>query len=50
MKLPKIDLKELRKQKRENFKERMKFIEQYAEYVKKNSNFKWSAEQKKLID
>lgn len=49
MKLPKIDLKELEKFKKENFKERLIFIEQYADWQKKNSNKKWSSGQKKLI-
>ena len=35
MKAPKIDLKELEKIKEENFKERLKFIDQYSEWVKK---------------
>ena len=37
MKLPPIDLKELKRQKEENFKERLEFIEKYAEWVKKGS-------------
>jgi hypothetical protein len=49
MKLPKIDLDELKKLKEENFKERLEFIDKYAEWVKKSSNKKWSTEQKGLV-
>ena len=49
MKLPKIDLKELKKQKEENFKDRLRFIERYAEWLKKKPNKKWSSEQEKII-
>lgn len=48
-KLPEIDLEELKRFKEQNFKERLEFIEKYAEWVKKNSNKKWSEEQKKVI-
>jgi hypothetical protein len=50
MKLPKIDLEELRKFKERNFKERLDFIEKYADWVKKKSNKEWSSEQKKLVN
>jgi hypothetical protein len=50
MKLPKIDLKELEKFKEENFKERLKFIDQYTEWLKKTPNKVWSSQQKKIID
>ncbi len=50
MKLPKIDLEELKKIKEENFKERLIFIDQYACWVKKNLNQTWSSEQKEIID
>ena len=50
MNLPNIDLKELKKQKEENFKDRLKFIEMYAEWLKKSPNKKWSSEQEKIID
>jgi hypothetical protein len=33
--LPKIDLKEIEKMKKENFRERLEFIDRYAEWVKK---------------
>jgi len=50
MKLPEIDLKELNKLKEENFKERLAFVEKYANWVKNSSNKKWSSEQKKIIN
>ena len=50
MKLPKIDLEELKKLKEENFKDRLLFIDQYAEWVKKQPNKRWNKEQKELID
>ncbi|MBI5635861.1 hypothetical protein HY993_02765 [Candidatus Micrarchaeota archaeon] len=50
MKFPKIDLKELRRLKRENFKDRLAFIEFYAQWVKNQpTNEKWSSQQKKLF-
>jgi len=50
MKTPKIDLEELKKFKEQNFKERLEFIDKYVEWVKKNSNKKWSSSQKNMID
>ena len=50
MKTPHIDLKELKKLKEENFKERLKFLEQYAQWVKKTSNKQWSKQQRDLFD
>jgi len=49
MKLPKINIKELKKQKEENFRARLEFIDRYAEWVKKTPNKKWSSQQKKII-
>ena len=49
MKVPNIDLKELKKLKKENFKERLDFIGKYANWVKKTSNKEWSSEQKEII-
>lgn len=45
-----INLKELKKQKKQNFKERLKFIDMYVEWLKKTPNEEWSLQQKKLID
>ena len=50
MKLPKIDLKELKKFKEKNFKERIEFLEKYTEWLKKTPNKKWSSQQKKIIE
>jgi len=50
MKAPHIDLEELKAQKEENFMERLKFIDQYAEWVKKTPNKTWSAQQKTIVD
>jgi hypothetical protein len=40
MKIPDIDLKELEKQKKENFKQRLKFIDQYVKWLKKDNEKK----------
>jgi len=37
MKAPKIDLEELKNWKERNFKERLEFIEKYAEWFKKKN-------------
>ena len=50
MKLPKIDLEQLRKQKEENFKDRLEFIDLYTEWLKKQPNRKWSSQQKNVIN
>lgn len=50
MKTPKIDLKELKKLKGDNFRERLEFIDKYAEWLKKTPNKKWSSEQKDITD
>jgi hypothetical protein len=50
MKIPdKIDLKQLEEAKKKNSEERLKFIDQYAAWVKKTSNKRWSSQQKDLI-
>ena len=49
-KLPRVDLKELKKFKEENFKERLEFIDMYVEWLKKTPNKEWSKQQKELID
>jgi len=48
--LPEIDLKELRKWKKRNFKERMGWVKRYAEWLKKTPNKEWSRQQKEIID
>ena len=40
MKTPNIDLEELRKMKEENFRQRLEFIDMYADWLKKNA-VKW---------
>jgi len=50
MKTPNINLKELDKFKKDNFRERLEFIDKYVDWLKKTQNKKWSSEQKNLID
>jgi len=50
MKTPKIDLKELDKMKKENFQQRLEFIDMYVKWLKKTPNKEWSRQQKELID
>ena len=50
MKLPEIDLEELEKNKKQNFKDRLKFIDEYSKWLKKKSSKEWSKQQKKIID
>ncbi|MBS3055811.1 MAG: hypothetical protein J4473_00095 [Candidatus Aenigmarchaeota archaeon] len=49
MKIHNIDFDELKKQKQRNFEERLKFIEQYAEWMKTVPNKEWSSQQKRII-
>jgi hypothetical protein len=49
-KLPRVDLKELKKFKEDNFRERLEFIDMYVEWLKKTPNKEWSSQQKDLID
>lgn len=49
MRIPKINLKELRKMKEKNFQERLEFIDAYARWVKSQPNRKWSSRQKDII-
>lgn len=48
MKTPDIDLEELRKLKEDNFKDRLEFIDKYAQWIKKTGNKDWSSQQKDL--
>ncbi len=50
MKMPHIDLKELKKLKEENFRQRLEFIDKYVEWLKKTPNKEWSRQQKEIID
>ena len=45
-----IDLDNLKKQKEENFRERLKFIDMYVEWLKRTPNKVWSRQQKDFID
>lgn len=46
----KVDLKELRRAKTKNFKERLEFIDSYVDWLKKTPNKEWSRQQNKLMD
>ncbi len=48
-KLPKIDLKELKKEMRLNKQQRLEFVRQYAEWLKKTPNKGWSKQQAKYL-
>ncbi len=50
MNIPAIDLRELKKLKEDNFKERLDFVGKYANWVRKTSNKKWSSAQRSIID
>ena len=50
MKTPNIDLKELKKLKEDNFKDRLEFIDKYTDWLKKTPNKEWSSEQKDIIN
>jgi hypothetical protein len=49
-KLPEINLKELERMKEENFRERLEFLDRYADWVKKTDNATWSSAQKAVVD
>ena len=46
----KIDLDELKKDKENNFKERLEFIDRYVEWLKATPNEVWSKQHKDFID
>lgn len=46
----KIDLEKLKESKRENFRERLEFVEFWAEYIRTHSDKKWSKQQNLLIN
>lgn len=50
MKTPNVDIEELEKFKKKNFQERLDFIDNYTEWLKKNPNKKWSKKQKNFTD
>jgi len=49
LKLTKKDLKEIEANIERNHKDRMRFIDQYADWLKKTPNKKWSKQQNKII-
>lgn len=50
MRLPEINLKELEKIKKENFRERLEFQDRYVKWMKMANNVEWSAAQKAIIN
>ena len=46
----KVDLEEMKKFKVENARERLKFIDFWADYIKTHSDKEWSRQQNMLID
>ncbi|MFH0972249.1 MAG: hypothetical protein V1835_06845 [Candidatus Micrarchaeota archaeon] len=46
----KIDLKELKRAKRKNAKERLEFVRKYADWIKKTPNKVWSKQLAKFHD
>lgn len=44
------DLKELEMEKERNFQQRLKFIDAYAEWIRKTPNKVWSRQQKKFME
>lgn len=49
LKLTKKDLKQLEEEMELNRKQRMEFVKQYAEWIKKTPNKVWSAQHKKFL-
>jgi hypothetical protein len=49
MKLPKLDEKKFEEFKKQNFKQRLENIDRNVEWIKKNTNKKWSSEQAKML-
>ena len=46
----KFDLEKLEKERKSNFKERMKFIKYWVDYIKSHSDKEWSSQQREIID
>lgn len=49
-KFPKINLAELKKEMELNRQQRLEFVRQYADWMKKTPNKVWSRQQNKLLD
>ncbi len=50
LRLTKKDLKELEEEKERNRRQRMDFVDMYAEWLKKTPNKVWSKQQAKYMD
>lgn len=50
LKLTKKDFKELEEEKQRNRRQRMDFVDMYAEWLKKTPNKVWSKQQAKYLD
>ena len=50
MRLPEINLQELEKIKKENFRERLEFQDRYVKWMKLSNNVKWSSAQKAVVN
>lgn len=50
LKLSKKDLQEIEEEKKRNQRQRMEFIDLYAQWLKKKPNAVWSRQQNKLSD
>ena len=49
LKLNKKDLKEIDANIKRNYEDRMRYIDQYVEWLKKTPNKEWSTQQNKVI-
>ena len=50
MKCPEVDIDKLKEFKEKNFRERIKFIEMYAEWMKNHPDKVWSRQHNKFIN
>ena len=46
----KVDLEELKRDKEQNFRERLAFVDWWVEYMKNKSDKEWSEEQNRVIN
>jgi len=49
MKLPEIDMALVERRRRQNQRERLQFVEDYANWLKKTPNREWSRQQASLL-
>jgi hypothetical protein len=47
--IPGLDLKELKREHRRNFAERLEFIDAYVEWLRRTPNKVWSRQQNRII-